>query len=462
MPSPALVLLALVSHPVLLPQQQDPQDREKAEIARELEEQLQFRTGESHAVQRQKLHKPVQGSPASMRTKAWELRQQLAAESPTKGVKWQQIGPIQQGGRIVHIDVPAKTPGNVLVAYATGGLWQTDAAGLQWKPLFDDQSAYGIGDFDATADGQTIWVGTGENNSQRTSYAGTGMFVSRDAGKTWQHSGLEESHHIGKVIIDPKNPNTVWVGVLGHLYSQNSERGVYKTADGGKTWNQILKLDDWTGVIDMAMDPRNPNVVYACAWDRDRRAWDISESGPSSAVYKTTNGGKNWEKITALPNGWDGGRYSIAIAPNKPDRVYLFIENQGTDPDTDKIDEFAPDGRLTIRRYMRTPFDVVKQMDEDTLRPFLSRYLPSGTSASDTAKKIKDGSMTDKALNDLLLKTNPKVFDFADADSQVWRSDNGGKTWAKATPRIGVHGGYYFNRVIVDPNDADTLYTTGT
>lgn len=464
MPIPALILLALVpglTSPQVQVRGQDKTEQQR-EIEREAEEREQYRDGSDAKEQRAKLHKAVTGNPASVRSGAWAMRQKMIAESQTRGLEWQQIGPVSQGGRIVHIAVPAKTPDSVLVAYATGGLWRTDAAGLQWKPIFDDQSAYGIGDFDVTADGQTIWVGTGEVNSQRTSYAGTGMFVSRDGGKTWQHSGLDESHHIGKVIIDPKNPNTVWVGVLGHLYSQNSERGVYKTTDGGKTWQHVLKIDDWTGVHDLAMDPRNPNVVYATAWDRDRRAWDISESGPGSAVYKTTNGGKTWDKIPGLPSGWDGGRYSIAVAPNKPDRVYVFMENMGSDPDTDKIDEFTPPGRLTLQRYLRTPWDVLKQVDDATWKPFLQRYLPSADKPEDVTKKIKDGSLDQKALNDLFLKANKKVFDLADAGSQVWRSDDGGKKWTKLTANVGTLGGYYFNRVIVDPNDADTLYATGT
>lgn len=467
MPTVLLLALALTpGHAMPIVQERD-LSQDKTAIEREAEreererQQEQYRSGEDPRVQRMKLHQPVKGSPAELRTGAWSLHEKLASESQTKGVKWQEIGPVEQGGRIVQIAVPTKHPGTVLVGYATGGLWQTDAAGLNWKPLFDNQSAFGIGDFDVTADGKTIWVGSGENNSQRTSYAGTGMFVSHDSGQTWSFAGLPESHHIGRVIIDPRDPKTVWVGSAGHLYSQNPERGVYKTTDDGKTWTQVLKLDDWTGIIDMAMDPRNSKVVYACAWDRDRRAWDVSESGPGSAVYKTTDGGKTWKKIEALPSGWDGGRYSIAIAPNKPDRVYVFMENQGKDPLTGEFDEFTPDGRLTMQRYMRAPWDVVKQIDEKVLRPFLSRYLPSSEKAADVLKKIKDGSMDEKTLDALFLKANEHVFDLAGAGSQVWRSDDAGKTWAKTTPRIGTHGGYYYNRVVVDPNDADTVYTTG-
>ena len=145
---------------------------------------------------------------------------------------------------------------------------------------------------------RTIWVGTGEVNSSRSSYAGTGIYKSKDNGKTWKYIGLPESHHIGKVQLHPTDDNTAWVAVLGHLYSPNKERGVYKTTDGGKTWKQTLSIDDNTGVVDLDINPQNPNELYAAAWYRTRRAWNFEEAGKTSGIYKSTDGGNTWTSIS--------------------------------------------------------------------------------------------------------------------------------------------------------------------
>src|SRR5208282_17936 len=154
------------------------------------------------------------------------------------------------------------------------------------------------------------------------------------------------------ILIDPKNEKTVYVAALGHLYSQNPERGVYKTTDGGKTWSQILKADDETGAVDMAMDPRNPNVIYASMWQRDRRAWDFAESGPGSALYQTLDGGKSWKKVTGVPSGDAAGCIGLSISPSRPDSVYAFVDNQADDDDWAIVDEHLPGGRLTPRRFL--------------------------------------------------------------------------------------------------------------
>ncbi|MES1228198.1 MAG: glycosyl hydrolase, partial [Armatimonadota bacterium] len=270
------------------------------------------------------------------------------------------------------------------------------------------QGSYGIGDFTVSDDGQSIWVGTGEFNSQRTSYAGTGVYHSPDGGKTWQHMGLPESHHISKIIVNPKNPNEVYVGVLGHLYSQNPERGVYKTTDGGKTWEQVLKLNEWTGIADMAMDPRDPKVLYACAWERDRRAWDMVESGPGSAIYKSTDGGKNWVKQLGLPEGNALGRPSIAIAPTQPDRVYLFIDNHG--PDDSERDEAAPSGKLTLQRFVLMSPEAFKALPAKLLADYIHTVMGAGTDENALAKQVNDGTLTKEKLLDLFRTKKPQFY----------------------------------------------------
>lgn len=417
---------------------------------------------QSKAEEKAKLHTPdVKGMSARDRMAGFERRLKMVAESPFQRVMWRSIGPELQGGRIIDIESPLSKPKQLIIAYATGGLWRTEDDGVTWTSLFDNQSAFGIGDTAVSKDGNTIWVGSGENNSQRTSYSGTGVFKSTDAGKTWANVGLPESHHIGKVVIDPKNENVVWVAALGHLYSQNEERGVYKTTDGGKTWQHILKVDKYSGAVDIALDPRNSNVAFASIWDRDRRAWNFREGGAGTAVYKTVDGGKSWNKIKALPADSDTGRIGLAIAPSKPDVVYAFLDNQNPDPDSDKIDEKQANGRLTLQRYRRASLDVLLKVDETKLKTFLNIYLPNDVKADDVLKQLKDGKLDKEGLNALFLKRNPHVFDMRLREAEVWRSDDSGKSWKNMSGRMGVHGGYYGGIVSVHPQDPETLYTCG-
>ena len=234
--------------------------------------------------------------------------------------------------------------------------------------------------------------------------------------------------HIGRVLIDPKNENTVWVAALGHLYSQNEERGVYKTTDGGKTWKHVLKSDRYTGAVDLAMDPRNPEVVYATTWDRDRRAWNFREGGPGSAVWKTADGGKTWKKVTALPHDSDAGRIGVAIAPSRPDIVYAFYDNQNADEETDLRDERTASGRLTLMRYRRTPLDVFLKIEESKIKTFLTTYLPREEKADDVLARLKAGKLDKSGLNELLKKRNPDVFQMRIREAEVFRSDDAGKT----------------------------------
>lgn len=445
----------------LLLSQQDPtlQDPDFQDPDREPGVATQFQT---KADQDAKFHKPdVTGMPAAERMAGYERRLKMEADSPFQRVMWRSIGPEVQGGRVIDIEVPDDKPKQLFVAYATGGLYRTEDEGLTWTSLFDNQSAFSIGDFAVSRDGDTIWVGTGENNSQRTSYSGTGVFKSTDAGKTWKNMGLPESHHIGKVVIDPKNEETVWVAALGHLYSQDEERGLYKTTDGGKTWTRVLKINKYTGAVDVVLDPRNSNVAYTSTWDRDRRAWDFREGGPGTAVYKTADGGKTWTKLKGVPSDSGTGRIGLAVAPSKPDTVYAFLDNQNPDPDTDKIDERQPNGRLTLQRYKRTPLDVLLKIEELKLKGFLNTYLPSDSKSDDVLQQLKDGKLDKDGLDKLFLKRNPHVFDMRVRDAEVWRSDDAGKTWKNVSGRMGVHGGYYGGVITVDPKDSNLVYTCG-
>jgi photosystem II stability/assembly factor-like uncharacterized protein len=397
-------------------------------------------------------------TPGRERLRAFEQFKASRLDSPFQSVPWRNIGPEIQSGRVIDADSPLQRPRELLVAWATGGLWRTEDDGTSWTPIFDDQAAYGIGDFAVSADGQTIWVGTGENNSQRTSYAGLGVFKSSDAGKTWRHMGLEDSHHIGKVLIDPRREDTVWVGALGPLYTDAGQRGVFKTDDGGRTWQHVLKLPEDTGCIDLDFDPRNPDVVYAATWERERRAWNFREGGPGTGVYKTTDGGRNWIRLRGLPTQDGMGRIGLAVAPSRPETVYVITDDQNAETDIESIDERTPSGRLTLRRFLKATKEELLALPASEFEAFLGRYLPRGTTAKDTAAKFKDGSLDKAGVVDLFLRRNPRTLEGPEGGEKVWRSDDGGKTWSNVSGRLGGIGGYYWDKISVHPTDWKTVY----
>lgn len=411
------------------------------------------------AEQIEKFHPKVTGMPASVQAAAYQKRLQLELASPFGQIMWRNVGPEIQSGRVVDIE---KGGGALYIGFATGGLWKTTDGGITFAPIFDGYSSCGIGDFALSKDGRTIWMGTGENNSQRTSYAGTGVFKSTDAGQSWQYVGLPESQHIGRILIDPRNENTVYVGVTGHLYSQNPERGVYKTTDGGKTWTQALKLDDQTGIIDMAMDPRNPDVIYAAAWDRDRRAWDFRESGPGSGVYKTTNGGKTWALVDDLPHGEDAGRIGIAYSESNPNRIYVYVDNHGKDKQWREEDEKTPSGVLTPRRFLLLDEKTFPAMNKEVLQSFFDRYAPDDLKLDDVIAKVKAGTMTMEQVQEAISKRQ-KIFDPPVVQTEMIRSDDNGKTWKRTeSGPLGGNSYYYFGNVIVNPKDPNDAFATGT
>jgi hypothetical protein len=259
---------------------------------------------------------------AAERIEAYEQRLKLNENSLVKNLKLRSIGPTAMSGRVVDVDVSPFDPSVFYVAYASGGLWKTTNNGISFFPLFDDQASMTIGDIAVDwNNGEIIWVGTGENNSSRSSYAGTGIYKSIDTGKTWQLMGLSETQHTGRIILHPDNPDIIWVAALGHLYSPNSERGIYKSIDGGITWTHTLFIDDNTGAIDLVIDPANPDVLYASMWHRTRRAWNFVESGSTSGIYKSINGGSDWNLISSkesgFPTGEGVGRIGLAVFPEK-------------------------------------------------------------------------------------------------------------------------------------------------
>jgi photosystem II stability/assembly factor-like uncharacterized protein len=220
---------------------------------------------------------------------------------------WRPIGPAVTSGRVVDIEVAegpesrvGDRPGKLMyAAAASGGVWKTANGGTTWEPIFDKQTTSSIGDIAlAPSNPEIIWVGTGESNNQRSSSWGDGVYKSENGGKTWENMGLRTSQHVGRIIVHPTNSNIVYVAAVGPLWTDGGERGLYKTTDGGKTWKAVLKISPHTGVTDVAMDPTDPNIMYAATLQRQRKAYSFVGGGPESGIYKSTDGGDTWRKIT--------------------------------------------------------------------------------------------------------------------------------------------------------------------
>ena len=210
---------------------------------------------------------------------------EMKEKSIYKDIKWKGIGPYFMGGRITDIEAYENKPYTFLLATASGGLWKTKNNGTTWKSLFDNYSSITLGDIAVSQTNENLlWAGTGEENSSRSSYAGTGVFKSIDGGKSWKNMGLRDSHHIAEIIIDPKNNNIVYVASLGHLNTTNEQRGIFKTEDGGKTWEKVLYISNRTGIVNLVMDPQDSKILYAASWDKGRKAWNMTESGVESSI----------------------------------------------------------------------------------------------------------------------------------------------------------------------------------
>ncbi len=245
-----------------------------------------------------------------------------------KRIKWREIGPACFGGRIDDIEAVPNNPNIIFIGSASGGIFKSFNNGITWKPVFDEEGiSLSIGDIAiAPSDSKIVWAGTGEPNNRQSSSWGNGVYKSVDGGEAWTFMGLEETHHIGRIVIHPRNPDVVYLAALGHLWGSNPERGLYRTKDGGMTWEKILYINDDTGVVDVALE-EDGRVIYAAAYQRRRRGWGFIGGGPHSGLYRSLDGGATWEKLSnGLPEG-DTGRIGIDISRSHPHIVYAIIEN---------------------------------------------------------------------------------------------------------------------------------------
>lgn len=256
-----------------------------------------------------------------------EPKQSSSLEMLLNGMSFRGIGPAVTSGRISDLVVNPSNKSQWYVAAASGGVWKTDNAGTSFYPVFDAQTSFSIGCITMDPRNQhTLWVGSGENNNQRSVAYGDGVYKTEDGGKTWKNMGLKNSEHIGMIAVDPENSNTVYVAAYGPLWSEGGDRGIYKTTDGGKTWNAVLQVSANTGFNEIHIDPKHNNILYAAAHQRRRHEWTYLGGGPESALYKSSDYGATWTKLeNGLPKG-DIGRIAVAVSPVNPDLVYALIE----------------------------------------------------------------------------------------------------------------------------------------
>lgn len=415
-----------------------------------------------------KFHPRRVGMDAAARLAAQQKRLEVEKASLFSEIRFRNVGPEIQGGRVVEIAAPANHPDSLIVAFASGGLWRTDDRGGAWTPLFDGEPTLTIGSFAlADTDGKTIYAGTGESNSSRTSYAGTGMYKTEDGGKTWQAIGLADTHHIGKVVVDSREKETVYVAAVGHLYTENPERGVFVTRDGGKSWAKTLYVDDRTGAIDLVQDPKNPDVLYAATWERARTAANFLESGPGSGIWKSVDAGRTWKRLASgLPGGTAVGRIGLAIAASRPQTVYAVLDNQARRPESEPFDEETPPGELTPRRLKKLTGEAFAKLDDAVIARFLKRNdFPKALKPARLKKDVKAGRITVTDLVAYMHEANRELFENEVVATEVYRSDDGGATWKRThdghIDKVFHTFGYYFGRIAVDPADAERVYIQG-
>ena len=397
--------------------------------------------------------------------KSLKMQNELIKNSLVKNLEFKNIGPSVMSGRVTDIEVNPNNPSEFYVAYASGGLWHTVNNGNTFSPIMDNSNTQNIGDFDVDWNTRLIIVGTGENNSSRSSYAGIGILKSNDNGKTWINIGLNDSHHIGKVVINPNNPNEIIVAALGHLYSKNKERGIFKTLDGGVTWKNTLYIDDDTGIIDLDITPNNFKIQYASSWQKSRQAWDFSGNGEKSGIYKSVDSGSTWKLISTkksgFPIGTGVGRIGLAVFDSNT--IYAVVDNQFRRPknkmSVDKI-ELTKNYFESISKEEFLKIDVLK------LDRFLkSNNFPKKYNSKKIKRLVKVDSIKPSDLKLYLEDANTVMFETPIIGAQVYRSDDGGLNWTLKNSyyldRLYNTYGYYFGKIHVSPVNKNHIYIYG-
>ncbi|MCH2193390.1 glycosyl hydrolase [Kordia sp.] len=396
---------------------------------------------------------------------ALKQKAKLTQNSSVKNIEFTNIGPTIMSGRVVDLDVNPNNTAEFYVAYASGGLWYTNDNGTTFTPVLDSSPTQNIGDIAIDWKSNTIWVGTGENNSSRSSYAGIGILKSTDQGKNWENMGLLDSHHISRILINPNNGNEVVVAVLGHLYSPNAERGIFKTTDGGKTWNKTLFVNNETGIVDLAVSPNNFNVQYASSWERDRKAWNFIGNGINSAIYKSTDAGNTWKKVSeksGFPEGDGVGRIGLAVYDDTT--VYAFHDSQFR---REKKKEKESDSKaLTKDDFKTMSSEKFLSLTDKELNTYLkTNGFQEKYRAENVKQLVRAGTIKPIDLAKYLENANSLLFDTPVIGAQIFKTTDGGKSWKKThddyLDDVVYSYGYYFGMIRVSPKNQNQIYIAG-
>ncbi len=391
-----------------------------------------------------------------------------AQNSIVKNIPFINIGPSIMSGRIVDVDVNPNNPIEFYAAYASGGLWYTNNNGTSFTSVTENAPTQNMGDIVVDWNNETIWIGTGESNSSRSSYAGIGILKSTDKGKSWQNVGLNDSQHIGRIIINKNNPDEVVVGVIGHLYTPNSERGIFKTTDGGKTWNNVLFINENTGIIDISVSPTNSSILYAASWERNRKAWNFDGDGENSAIYKSEDAGSTWTKITSEENGFPTGSGigRIGLAAFNDKVIYALLDNQFMRPEKENKKENKKEIGFTkddFRNINQTDF---LKLDAEKLNTFLKNNgFDKKYTAENVKQSVKKGKIKPIDLVTYLEDANFVLLNSEVIGAEVYKSVDGGKSWNKTHEDYldGVYSsyGYYFGIIAVNESNQNKIYIGG-
>ncbi len=394
----------------------------------------------------------------------------MIAQSPFTGIEFRSVGPAVMSGRVVDLEVNPIDPTHFFVAYASGGLWETRNNGQSFSPLFDEEAVMTIGDIAIFWADTSIWIGTGEVNSSRSSYAGVGVYHSKDKGMTWQHRGLEDSHHIGRIILHPSDPSIAWVASLGPLYTDGGQRGIFHTHDGGSTWTHDLATG--VGAVDLVIHPEDPERLYASLWDRDRKAWNFRGSGQGSGVYESSDGGHTWNNLTSTASGFpqgDGvGRIGLTITSEGDETfLYAILDNQDRRAKEEDSEEQEVMSKTDFKGMTKAQFLLIP---EERVTAFLEENgFPDKYDYAFIREQVETDELEPEALFTYLSDANSDLFDTPVIGPQVFRYDfepsSSDNRWSQThegyIDDVVYSYGYYFGLIHVRPGAGNELYIGG-
>ena len=371
----------------------------------------------------------VDSAEVAQRMTWFQTHRKMRDESPLKDLDWLFVGPMAMTGRVTDVDAHPSQPETIYIASCSGGVFKSVDDGKNWNPIFEDHATASIGDLAIDPnDPNTIWVGTGEANIFRSTMAGIGIYKSTDAGKTFEYKGLGDTHHIARILVHPKNSDVIYVASPGHEYTHNEQRGVYKSVNGGDSWEKVFYQDEKTGAIDLVMDPSNPDVLYVGTAERLRYRWNDPKPGPQSGIWKTTDAGKTWKTMhNGLPELAQCERVGLDVCASKPNVVYALINN------------------LNQKVAATTNEDASKEKEGE--QNAKEEGKEEGQDAKEEGRSARGRSG-------------------GPVGADLYRSDDFGETWVRCEGsdkigRIYASYGWVFGQVRVDPNDPDVVFVHG-